>query len=116
VLIWLGWLLSFNIKMKTKFKNDKYKRARGGYSRLLNISCEHCGDHLFYYQKDGPGILKRMYIDRISEAGNLKLNTNLVCPGCKRLLAIQIIYEKEKRPALRLFVGAVSKKIVKSPK
>ena len=100
--------------MKIKFKNDKYKKARGGYSRLLDISCEHCGEHLFFYQKDGPGILKRMYIDRISESEEIKLDTNLVCPKCKRTLAILIIYEKENRPALRLFVGAVTKKIVKS--
>jgi len=32
---------------------------------------------------------------------------------CKRLLGIKYIYEKEKRPAYRLFVGAVVKKIVK---
>ena len=100
--------------MKNKFKNDKYKKARGGYSRLLDISCEHCEKHLFFYQKDGPGILKRMYIDRIYESENIKLNINLICPGCKRILAIPIIYEKENRPAIRLFVGAVTKKIVKS--
>lgn len=99
--------------MKIKFKNDKYKKARGGYSRLLSISCEHCDLHLFNYQKDGPGMLKRMYIDRISESGDMDLNTNLVCPSCKKLLAVPTIYEKENRPALRLFVGAVTKKIVK---
>ena len=100
--------------MKIKFKNDRYKKSRGGYSRLLDISCEHCGKHLFFYQKDGPGVLKRMYIDRISEAGNIKLVTNLICFGCKRVLAVPVVYEKENQLALRLFVGAVTKKIVKS--
>jgi ribosomal protein S27E len=100
--------------MDIKFKSDKYKKARGGYSRLLDISCEHCGNHLFFYQKDGPGMLKRMYLDRISESGEINLSTNLICPKCKKLLAVPIIYEKENRPALRLFVGAVTKKIVKS--
>ncbi len=99
--------------MKYKFKNDKYKKARGGYSRLLDISCEHCDKHLFYYQKDGPGILKRIYIDRIIEPENIKLNKNLICPNCERVLAVLTIYEKESRPALRLFVGAITKKIVK---
>ena len=33
--------------------------------RLLDISCAKCDTHLFYYQKDGPGMLKRMYLDRI---------------------------------------------------
>lgn len=100
--------------MKIKFKNDKYKKVRGGYSRLLDISCEHCGHHLFYYQKDGPGILKRMYLDRIFDSGDLKLDTNLTCPECKRVLAVSIIYEKENRPALKLFVGAITKKIIKA--
>lgn len=102
--------------MIIRFKNDKYKKVRGGYSRLIDISCEHCGKHLFFYQKDGPGILKRMYIDRISESGDLKLDANLTCPKCRRILAVPIIYEKENRPALRLFVGAITKKIVKSKK
>jgi len=53
---------------KSVFKSDKYKRTRGGYSRLLDISCAKCGTHLFYYQKDGPGMLKRMYLDRIYDS------------------------------------------------
>lgn len=81
---------------------------------MLDISCEHCGRHLFYYQKDGPGILKRMYLDRIFESDGIKLDTNLICPQCKRLLAVPIIYEKENRPALRLFVGAITKKIIRN--
>ena len=47
------------------WKNDTYKKARGGYARLLAVSCATCGTHLFYYQKDGPGIVKRLYLDRI---------------------------------------------------
>lgn len=30
--------------IKTIFKKDKYKKARGGYSRLLEISCQKCGN------------------------------------------------------------------------
>lgn len=96
------------------FKNDKYKKARGGYSRLLDISCASCGNHLCYYQKDGPGILKRMYLDRISgsdfyafNSKNLKAIPQLLCTKCKLQIGIPIVYEKEKRPAYRLFVGAV---------
>lgn len=51
--------------MKIIFKNDKYKKTRGGYSRLLNISCQKCGSQICYYQKDGPGNLRRMYIDQL---------------------------------------------------
>ena len=94
------------------FKADKFKKARGGYSRLLDISCAKCRKHLCYYQKDGPGILKRLYIDRMH--GNINNKKELVCSKCKRLLGIRYIYEKEKRPAFRLFVGAISKKILKS--
>lgn len=100
--------------MKTNLKNDKYRRVRGGHSRLLDVSCAKCSTHLFYYQKDGPGILKRTYIDRIV---GLKIGkSNLVCSKCKELLGVSIIYKKENRLAIRLFVGAVSKKITKSSK
>jgi hypothetical protein len=68
-----------------QLKHDKYRKARGGYSRLLEIHCEHCSHVIALYQKDGPGSLKR-------------------------LLGIPYIYEKEKRPAFRLFQGSVTKK------
>lgn len=103
-----------------KLKSDKYKKARGGNSKLFDISCAHCRNHLCFYQKDGPGLLKRMYIDRISDSSyeglqncSLKDIPQLVCSNCKRLLGVPIIYEKEQRLALRLFVGAVSKKTIK---
>ena len=107
--------------MKNTLKNDKYKKNRGGYSRLLEISCGVCGEFLGFYQKDGPGILKRMYLDRIykskdySDLGDksFKLLPQLICKKCGRLLGVPIIYEKENRFAFRLFQGAVVKKIVK---
>lgn len=92
-------------------KNDKYKKARGGWSRMLDISCEHCGNHICFYQKDGPGPLKRMYHDRISDFPTN--SSQLVCTGCGSVLGVGIIYEKENRPAYRLFVGSITKKIVK---
>lgn len=92
-------------------KNDTYRKVRGGYSRILQLSCSHCGKELFKYQKDGPGILKRLYIDRI--VNNPAITSNLSCPQCKEVLGVKIIYKKENRPAYRLFMGAVSKKIVK---
>lgn len=104
---------------KLKFKSDKYKKTRGGYSRLLDISCEKCGTHLFYYQKDGPGMLKRMYLDRIYgsdkysglENKSLKSVPQLVCPKCGQHIGVPINYAKENRLAYRLFVGSVTKKI-----
>lgn len=91
-----------------KLKNDKYKKARGGASKLYEIKCHHCGELLFLYQKDGPGLLKRMYLDRIYES-SLDVKKNLTCPKCKTLIAVPMIYKKENRPALRLFAGAVIK-------
>lgn len=105
-----------------KLKSDKYKKSRGGYSRLLDISCANCQNHICFYQKDGPGILKRMYLDRIYESGKysgienqpLKSIPQLTCSKCETLLGVPYIYEKENRLAFRLFVGGVFKKIVKS--
>ena len=107
--------------MADKLKSDKYRKARGGYSRFLNVLCEHCGAKILVYQKDGPGPLKRLYLDRIFAPENLanfqKLPINkipnLTCSKCKSVLAIPYIYKKEQRKAYRLFVGAVTKKITK---
>ncbi len=67
-------------------------------------------------------MLKRMYLDRIYgskpysdlQEKSLKQIPALVCRGCKELLGVPMIYKKEKRLAFRLFVGAVTKKIVAS--
>ncbi len=96
-----------------KLKNDKYKRARGGYSRLLHISCQKCGASVCDYQKDGAGALRRMYIDRISAPEVSTSRKDLSCSN-GHLLGIKMIYEKERRPAFRLFVDSVTKKIRKS--
>lgn len=91
-------------------KNDKYRKARGGWSRILDITCENCGHHICFYQKDGPGPLKRMYFDRMD---NLANKDKLVCPNCNETLGVKIVYKKEDRLAYRLFEGAVVKKISK---
>lgn len=93
-------------------KNDKYKKARGGHSRLLDITCGECNEHVCYYQKDGPGILKRMYVDRMQDIN--PPDKVLVCSSCSAVLAHAMIYKKEGRPAFRVFVGSVNKKIVKA--
>ncbi len=95
------------------FKNDGFKKSRGGYSRWLLISCEKCKTPLFFYQKDGSGVLRRLYFDRIiGREPSLKNRRNLVCKKCKIVLGTPIVYKKEKRLAYRLFVGATEKKIV----
>ncbi|OIO07268.1 hypothetical protein AUJ35_02430 [Candidatus Falkowbacteria bacterium CG1_02_41_21] len=101
---------------KLTFKSDRFKKNRGGYSRWLSLSCEKCKNQLMIYQKDGPGILKRLYFDRIVSPDDLKDKEKLECKECKTVLGIRTIYKKESRPAYRLFAGAIEKKIVKGNK
>lgn len=105
---------------KVTFKKDIYKENRGGYSRFLEVLCHHCDNKILVYQKDGPGELKRMYLDRIvypldlAKLQTLPINkiSNLVCAKCKYIIAIPYVYQKEKRNAYRLFAGAVNKNIL----
>ena len=97
---------------KTAIKNDKYKKVRGGYSRLLIVSCQKCGNTICRYQKDGPGNLRRMYVDRISDPKVSLARKDFSCSK-GHLLGVKIIYEKEKLPAFRLFVDSFTKKIIK---
>ena len=98
---------------KILIKNDKYKKTRGGYSRLLKISCHKYGDYICLYQKDGHGNLRRMYVDRINAS---KVSVQRKDLSCKNgdLLGVRMIYKKEQRPAYRLFVDSITKKIVKA--
>ncbi|MCX6703184.1 MAG: hypothetical protein NTV02_00635 [Candidatus Zambryskibacteria bacterium] len=95
-----------------KLKNNKFKKARGGYSRLLQISCRKCNSVICMYQKYGPGDLRRMYLDRIIDPQVLVARKDFTCQK-DHLLGVKIIWEKENRPAFRLFVDSVNKKIVK---
>lgn len=87
----------------------------------MEIHCEKCNHVIALYQKDGPGPLKRMYLDRIFspksliglERARLKFIPNLVCPECKQLIGIPFVYKKEQRLAFRLFEGAVTKRTKK---
>ena len=94
-------------------KSDKFKKARGGPSRLLEIFCSTCKSKVCLYQKDGPGLLKRMYVDRISDPTCVIGDKSLVCASCGVHLGNAMVYEKESRPAYRLALGAVGKKIAK---
>jgi ribosomal protein S27E len=97
-----------------KFKRDKYQKNRGGTSRILDVSCDHCKNHVTFYQKDGPGILKRMYVDRFIDT--MPSSRSLTCQTCNRELGTEMIYKKEDRLAYRLFAGAVHKKIIAANK
>ncbi len=107
------------MKKNILLKKDKYKSARGGYSRLLNLYCQKCDNLIAEYQKDGPGNLCRLYMDRIFapeklinlQKQNIKSISPLKCSKCNVILGIPYVYEKEKRKAFRIFQEALIKKI-----
>lgn len=103
----------YNCNMKTALKNDKYKKARGGPSRALEISCATCGKHLLTYQKDGIGSLKRLYVDRIIDPPEKAVHENLSCDNCEAKIGSAYIYEKESREAIILNQGSFAKKLKK---
>jgi hypothetical protein len=106
-----------------KPRRDRYARARGGPSHLVDVYCAACGAHVLLYQKDGPGTLVRLYLDRILAPPSLadlqyrcesKADVpNLVCPSCECVLGVPMLYAAEKRLAFRLIRGRFSRK--KSP-
>jgi len=65
------------------------------------------------YQKDGPGILKRLYLDRIFSKEIPKKKKELICKSCKKIIGTFFIYKKENRPAIRLYQDSIFKKVTK---
>lgn len=109
------------MKSEYKIKKDRFKSARGGKTHLLELSCRKCGSLVAVYQKDGPGPLLRLYMDRIYFPEKLKgLQTNslsdigmLKCDKCGEIIGVPYIYPKENRKAFRLFQDSLVKKITK---
>jgi hypothetical protein len=101
-------------------KKDKYLKARGGEAHMIDVSCAYCGQLLLYYQKDGPGWLKRCYLNRIfgpAEMEKLQHNpqinstknlSNLKC-HCGETIGYPMIH-KDGRLAFRLEKGKFSRK------
>jgi ribosomal protein S27E len=103
-------------------KNDAYRASRGGYARFLNVYCGKCGSHLLLYQKDGPGVLYRLYLDRIAAPDELsalqhdtalRRTPDLVCKTCGAVVGRPYLWEEENRPAFLLNEGSVIKKVGK---
>jgi len=96
-------------------KNDKYLKARGGTAHMINVCCVKCGNKILYYQKDGPGWLKRCCLNRIfgiEKWEKLQHDTsirtpadmpNLVC-DCGSLIGTPMMH-KDGRLAFRLSRG-----------
>lgn len=107
--------------MNFEFKKDKYKHARGTHSRLLNLFCRVCGEKIIIYQKDGPGNLRRIYLNRIFspkkwtnlESKSLNAVPKISCPKCKEDIATPYLYKKENRKAFKVYQDALIKKVRK---
>ena len=103
--------------MIIELKRDKYRAARGR-SRILNLHCRICGNKILTYQKDGPGNLRRLYLDRIFhpktlanlQSKNLGKIPVLKCSKCKEELGTPYIFKKENRKAFRLYQDALVSK------
>lgn len=95
---------------KLKLKRDGYMSARGGTSAFLNIYCARCRRWLLLYQKDGPGTLFRLYLDRIHAPEDLKKTKGLTCGHCNTSIGVPMVYKPENRQAFRLIPGAIVRK------
>jgi len=105
-------------------KNDRFKRSRGGSSRLYDINCVECGSRVLIYQKDGSGNLLRCYIDRIFEPkiySALQMDKSLQvkslpvlkCLDCGEIIGFPMLYVRwrENRLAYRLKKGSFYKQL-----
>lgn len=110
------------MKSEFKIKKDSFRKARGGNSTFLDIKCAKCKNHIATYQKDGPGALMRMYMDRIHEpklynefakSKTPKKAPVMKCGSCGVIVGTPFIYEKENRPAYRLYQSSVVKSKIK---
>lgn len=96
---------------KYALKNDRFRKARGGTAQFLDLYCARCGAHLLLYQKDGPGSLHRLYLDRILAPHQLASPAqSLRCAKCAALLGTATIYQQEDRAAIRLVPGSFAKR------
>ena len=107
--------------MDKNLKNDKYRKARGGQARLLDIFCSKCDFRVLIYQKDGKGFLHRTYLNRIfwpekyeslQYDRNVKVKNmpNLKCQSCDEVIGTPMIH-RDGRLAVRLRYGYFYKNI-----
>jgi hypothetical protein len=98
-----------------QIKKDQYFKNRKGYAQFYALYCAKCKEKLAVYQKDGSGDILRLYADRISDSlyeKDFEPDKKFLCPKCGRPIGLGYVYQKENRPAYRLFQGAIKKKPV----
>ncbi len=108
-----------------RLKHDSYLAERGGSAKLVDIICARCNARVLLYQKDGPGWLKRCYLNRIFEPPeyeklqneDLTIGTmpNLICQKCKNLVGTPMVH-KDGRFAFMLKRGSFIRKQNKTVK
>jgi hypothetical protein len=101
-----------------KPKKDAYQKRRGT-PQFLNVVCAECQSLVVLYQKDGPGNLLRLYLDRIFAPAEIAQLQNTVfskkdmpqlrCPQ-GHLIGLPMIYEPEQRLAFSLVPGSFGKR------
>jgi hypothetical protein len=97
-----------------KIKKDKYLRERGKTTKIIRVLCAKCNSLIFIYQKDGPGWLKRCYLNRVFEPKNyakikdLSELSKLKCK-CGSIIGSPIRY-KDGRLAYHLVRGKFRRK------
>lgn len=104
-----------------RLKNDKYRASRGGTAKLVDVICANCNYKVLLYQKDGPGWLKRCYLNRIfepSEYSKLQKDKSinsqekmpkLICLNCKKLIGLPMKH-KDGRLAFTLIRGSFKRR------
>jgi hypothetical protein len=95
-----------------KIKKDKYLRERGGTAKIIKISCSKCGSQIFIYQKDGPGWLKRCYLNRIINPKGDSYKEKLSC-NCGEIIG-SLTKHKDGRMAYNLIRGKFKRTNYKS--
>jgi len=110
-----------------KLKKDKYRAKRGGSAKLIDVICTNCGSKVLLYQKDGPGWLKRCYLNRIfwpPKYANLQKDKRiksiermpkLVCLKCRKVIGLPMKH-KDGRLAFNLIRGSFRRRPNKTVK
>lgn len=109
------------MKIRVKFKKDRFSTRRGGTSKALDLFCKRCSNLMFIYQKDGPGPLLRCYVDRIlypqqyipKNIRYVRQMPKLTCNDCDALIGTPARYKRhgENRLAFNMIKASFKKKI-----
>jgi len=80
----------FNFYLKLvicKFYYMGFKKGQKGKFFIIDIYCSNCQQHLYKYQKEGPGSLVKCYCNRIKKDF---CQQDMVCPICNTQFARKI--------------------------